>query len=82
MDAYLSEHRRYLDKYYSSGEFVASGRQNPRIGGMIFCRADNRSRVEEIIKDDPFVIHSIAEYTITEVELTNCTDKFAEALAG
>ena len=35
VDKYLDVHKEYLDKFYETGDFIASGRQNPRIGGVI-----------------------------------------------
>ncbi len=40
----LPAHIEYLETYYNSGNFVTSGRQNPRTGGIILCNADDRSR--------------------------------------
>lgn len=62
----LPVHQQFLDKYYEAGNFIASGPQVPRTGGVILCRANDRSEVEQIIKEDPF--NEIADYSITEFE--------------
>lgn len=76
VERYLSEHRCFLEKYYKSGNFIASGRQNPRVGGVILCHAKDRTFIDSAIKDDPFYVHSIAKYDIIEFEATMHSDKF------
>lgn len=62
----LKEHIDFLNKYYEKGNFICSGRKNPRIGGVILCKANTLDEVNEIIQEDPFYIHQIANYDITE----------------
>lgn len=66
VDKELEEHIKYLNKYYSLGNFICSGRRNPRIGGVILCKAENEKEVKEIIKEDPFYFKNIAKYEIVE----------------
>jgi uncharacterized protein YciI len=66
LDAYMTEHVKYLSQYYKLNIFVASGRKVPRTGGIILAMAKSKEVVEEIIKLDPFHIHNLAEFTITE----------------
>ena len=40
VDMELEEHIKYLDKYYSMGKFICSGRKNPRTGGVIICNSE------------------------------------------
>lgn len=74
VEKHLADHRIYLDKNYNAGNFITSGRRNPRIGGVILCRASNKDVVQELIKEDPFYIYEVATYEIIEFEPT----KFAE----
>lgn len=62
----LEAHREYLDANYSIGKFIASGRQEPRVGGVILCRASSREEAEALVHSDPFYIHQIASYQIIE----------------
>ena len=62
----LPAHIEYLETYYNSGNFVASGRQNPGTGGIILCNADDREQIESIIQNDPFYSLGIADYSVTE----------------
>ena len=66
VDRFLAAHREYLAKHYAAGDFIASGPQNPRIGGVIMIKADNRVAVDTIISQDPFNINGIADYQIVE----------------
>lgn len=59
VEKYLLQHINYLDKYYGSGHFIASGRKEPRTGSVILCRADNKEEVIAIMKEDPFYIHKM-----------------------
>ncbi|WP_392562300.1 YciI family protein [Orbus sturtevantii] len=66
VEQYLPAHRDYLDEHYASGHFIASGPQEPRIGGVILCRAESKAQVIDIIQADPFSLHHIANYEIIE----------------
>ncbi|HEY5570032.1 MAG TPA: YciI family protein [Bacteroidales bacterium] len=70
IDKLLSAHRHYLDKNYAAGHFIASGRQNPRTGGVILCRTASRAQTEQIIREDPF--NAVASYQIIEFEPSKC----------
>lgn len=64
VDKYLQAHRDYLVEHYAAGDFIASGPQNPRIGGVIMIKAADREAVSTIISQDPFNINGIADYQI------------------
>lgn len=66
LDAHMTEHVKYLHKYYKENVFVASGRKVPRTGGIILALAKSKDEVDAIIKEDPFYIHKLAEFTVTE----------------
>lgn len=72
----LEAHRAYLDKYYALGKFVCSGRRNPRTGGIIMCKADGKTEVENIIKEDPFHFKGIADYEIIDFTPTKYAPGF------
>ena len=66
VDRYLQAHRDYLSEHYAAGDFIMSGPQTPRVGGVIMMSAENRSAVDIIIAQDPFKINGIADYHIVE----------------
>lgn len=66
VDRYLIDHREFLEIGYQKNYFIASGPKNPRTGGIILSQLKDRVQLESFLKDDPFFIHGIAEYDITE----------------
>jgi len=66
VDRFLQAHRDYLAEHYAAGDFIASGPQNPRVGGVIMIKASDRDAVNTIISQDPFNINGIADYQIVE----------------
>ncbi len=74
VDCFLQAHRDYLSKHYATGDFIASGPQNPRVGGVIMIKASDRDVVNSIISQDPFYINDIADYQIVEFTPTMFCD--------
>lgn len=68
--------RHVLEKYYQSGNFICSGRKNPRTGGIILLNAKDDAEMKEIISKDPFYINEIAHYEITEFNPTKYASDF------
>lgn len=62
----MTDHVKYLQKYYKQNVFIASGRKVPRTGGIILALADSKEEIDSIIKEDPFYTHGLAEFTVTE----------------
>lgn len=78
----LSHYREYLAKHYTAGDFITSGPQNTRVGGVITMEADNREAVDVIIVDDSFNINGIANYQIVEFTPTMFSDSSFNAIFG
>ncbi len=70
VDTVLEAHVAWLDEQYERGVFLASGRKNPRDGGVIIAVAGDRARIEEIAAGDPFVTAGVCAYRITEFVAT------------
>lgn len=66
VNSYVNQHRSWLDSYYQRGIFLCSGPKSPQTGGIIIALSDDISRVQELMKEDPFYIHGIAEYSYTQ----------------
>ena len=66
IEKHLDAHINYLNKYYESGVFLASGRKVPRNGGVILAKAEDIKQLELILMDDPFHIYNLAKYELTE----------------
>ncbi|WP_198955500.1 YciI family protein [Frankia sp. CcI49] len=65
VERYMDGHREFLRRNYDAGLFLASGRKEPRTGGIILTAGD-RSTIEQIIETDPFQRHGVVSYAITE----------------
>lgn len=66
LDKHMTDHVKFLRKYYKQNVFVASGRKVPRTGGIILAQAESREALDRIISEDPFYIHKLAEFSVTE----------------
>ncbi|WP_326653861.1 MULTISPECIES: YciI family protein [unclassified Streptomyces] len=66
VDELLEAHVEWLDAMYEEGVFIASGRKNPRDGGVILAVGDDRARIEAIAAADPFTVGGVCAYRITE----------------
>jgi len=66
VEKFIPEHRKFLEKYYANGQFLMSGRKEPRTGGIIIANCASRAEVETLIQEDPFHREAIAHYTMSE----------------
>ncbi len=78
IDAVMEQHVAFLDKHFARGEFLVSGRQVPRTGGIILARGKDRTTVERIMQQDPFVKKKLASVDIVEFRAS----KMAKGLQG
>lgn len=68
VDTYLEEHIVYLKEQYAKGNFIMSGKKNPRTGGIILSNLKDREKLLNILGEDPFKKNNLAEYEIIEFE--------------
>jgi uncharacterized protein YciI len=66
IDAHMTEHVKFLKKYYAAGNFVVSGRKIPRDGGIIVAVGESREQIEAIMKEDPFCRSNLADFRVIE----------------
>jgi uncharacterized protein YciI len=66
LDVLMDAHMTWLRKHYESGLFLASGRQVPRRGGVIFARSGERAALEAVLARDPFVQNGVATTEVIE----------------
>lgn len=66
VDLFLEEHIEYLNNQYELGNFLVSGKKNPRTGGVILSNVKDKSDLEKIIEKDPFKIKGLANYDLIE----------------
>lgn len=76
VDRCLEAHAEFLDKKYSEGSLICSGRKNPRDGGIILANVATREAVDAMISQDPFNKEQIADYRIIEFTPTKFDKRF------
>tara|TARA_B100000586_G_C19712055_1_gene262012 strand:- start:55 stop:345 length:291 start_codon:yes stop_codon:yes gene_type:complete len=76
IDKYLDSHVAYLKQEYDNGNFIASGRKNPRTGGIILSNVKTEDDLKSILKKDPFYQKGLAKYDITEFIPTMVAEGF------
>jgi uncharacterized protein YciI len=80
LDAHMTEHVKFLKKYYKENVFIASGRKVPRTGGIILALAKSKADIEQILQEDPFYIHKLADFTVTEFLTSQTHPEFKKIL--
>jgi uncharacterized protein YciI len=66
VDEFIADHMTWVKGQYDAGVFVASGRKEPRDGGVILAVGDDRAAIEELVAGDPFSVAGICEYRVTQ----------------
>ena len=74
IDAHMAAHVIFLKKYYTTGNFLVSGRKIPRDGGIIVAVGKSRGQIEAIVKEDPFYEHGLADFRIIEFRASQRAD--------
>lgn len=80
VDAALPEHVAWLDQQYADGVFIASGRQVPRVGGLIRVAGTNREDLERRLALDPFGRLGLAEHAVVEFVPSRVADGLEQLL--
>lgn len=75
IDAALADHVIWLDAQYAAGIFLASGRREPRVGGMILAADVPRDVVDAAIAGDPFAVRGLATHTVHEFHPSKWADE-------
>ncbi|MFI7008558.1 YciI family protein [Streptomyces sp. NPDC050145] len=78
VDALLPAHVAWLDAQYAAGTFLASGRKNPRDGGVILATGSDREAIESLTRTDPFVTGGVCAYRVTEFYATKTAPELAD----
>jgi uncharacterized protein YciI len=82
IDAHMTEHVKFLKKYYSAGNFLVSGRKIPRDGGIILAVGRSREDIETIVRSDPFVARGLADFRIIEFRASQKADDIQRRIDG
>ncbi|WP_192457584.1 YciI family protein [Musicola keenii] len=70
----LESHVTWLKQGYAQGVFIASGRKNPRTGGVILATSIERAELDDFLKRDPF--QAVADYEVIDFQPSMTTDNF------
>lgn len=76
LDELIPAHIEFLDHFYKQSNFIASGRRNPRVGGVIIAKASCHDEIWNIIKQDPFYINEAAKYEVIEFSPSKYDPRF------
>ena len=76
IDKNMAAHMKFVDKYYHTENFVASGRKEPRDGGLIFATAESLQEIENIVAEDHFKTLDLADYRIIHFKATKKVKAF------
>ncbi|WP_027713056.1 YciI family protein [Dickeya chrysanthemi] len=71
----LEKHVTWLKRGYEQGMFVASGRKNPRTGGVILAKSVVREELEAFLAQDPF--QAVANYEVINFQPSMTIDAFS-----
>ncbi|ACT08164.1 MULTISPECIES: YciI family protein [Dickeya] len=71
----LEKHVTWLKRGYEQGMFVASGRKNPRTGGVILAKSVVREELEAFLEQDPF--QAVANYEVINFQPSMTIDAFS-----
>ena len=80
IDAHMAAHVRFLNKHYSSGHFLVSGRKIPRDGGIILAVSASRQEIEKIAMQDPFYTRGLAEIRVIEFRASQKSENISERI--
>lgn len=78
VDKYVEAHRSFLKTLYAKGVIICSGPQIPRTGGFILMNAASKAEVLDLMKNDPYVINEVAQYSVIEFEVKSYAEGFRE----
>jgi uncharacterized protein YciI len=81
IDALIPGHRAFLEKYYATGNFLLSGRKEPRTGGVLLATFPDKTTLETIIQEDPFYQAGVANYDIIEMIPTMSAPELSNLLS-
>ena len=63
----IAAHRAFLQRGYTSGDFLLSGPHVPPDGGFLMARAESREALDRLLDEEPFVKAGLMRFVrITE----------------
>ncbi len=71
VDALRAEHIRHLEAYAARGIVHAWARRDPPAGAVLIAAAPDRSALEAVVSEDPYVKAGVAQAEIVEFPPAN-----------
>ncbi|MGM1064724.1 YciI family protein [Saccharothrix sp. Mg75] len=77
VDLALPDHVKWVEEQYEAGHFLASGRQVPRVGGVVLVRPMPREDLDALLATDPFATRELVAYRVVEFVATRTAPELA-----
>lgn len=81
IDAAMADHVDWLSAAYAEGRLIASGRKQPRTGGIVIA-IGTRREVEAMVATDPFVARGLASAEIVPFTASMAALPLADLLSS
>lgn len=65
---YQDAHRLWVKKNIEEENFLLAGPKKSKLGGVILVKSMDKKKLSEILAEDSFVQHDVAEYQITDFD--------------
>ncbi|AWK12178.1 hypothetical protein SSP531S_37030 [Streptomyces spongiicola] len=85
VEEYRAAHMAWLEALYGEGVLIASGRKDPRDGGVLIAAGVDREQAEGIAASDPYTTAGVCDYRITEFVATKTApalERYRERSSG
>lgn len=77
IDKHVPDHMAWIREQYDAGRLLASGRRNPRTGGVLLFAQIPREELDAVLAADPFARHGLADREVVEFLATSTVDALA-----
>lgn len=77
LEPYIKDHIDFLEKAYSQDAFIVSGQMMPDRGGVILSPLIRQGEFEQILRQDPFIVHDLVSYEIIPFDPSRFHPDFA-----
>ncbi len=77
IEPYIEGHISFLKQAYANNNFIVSGQIMPDKGGIVLSPLTRRGEFEQILRQDPFIIHDLVSYEIIAFEPSHFHPDFA-----
>ena len=65
---HVSTHSEWVKKHLSQGNILLVGPKTSKLGGVLLVKSMEKQQLLDIIAEDSYVKHDVADYQITEFD--------------